>query len=118
LLPKSQQIGYSPKGTIASMALGGLLIVALVALGFRRYKGGILLAGNNSRAISAACHPPLDDTDAAYSGLMWGAVSHQGSDGTPGHCCFISKYVEPPIAGQRYAGSAQLDLKISSANLA
>jgi len=95
--------GYSPKAIVASIALGGIMLLSLVALGYRRYKGGIPLVRNNSLAISAACHPEDDDFDPAHSKVMWGAVFH-GDKLSPGHCCITSKRVTPPIDGMYYAG--------------
>jgi hypothetical protein len=95
--------GYSPKGIIASIALGSSMLLFLVGLGLRRYKGGIPLIGNNSLAMSAACHPPADDNDPAHSEVMWGAVTHEYGT-IPGHCCLTSKPVTPPLVDNRYAG--------------
>jgi hypothetical protein len=107
--PISYAPGYSPKAIIGSIALGSLMILILVGLSFRRYWGGIPLVRNNSLAISAACHPPLDDYDPAHSTLMWGAVSYSDED-SPGHCCLTSKAVTLPIPGMYYAGFS-LNLK-------
>jgi len=61
----------------------------------RRLPKGSLLVGNNSLAISAACHPPEDDVDAAFLPVMWGAVNHESED-MPGHYYLTSHEVEAP----------------------
>lgn len=94
--------GYSPKSLVASIALGGSMLIVLTGLGFRRYRG-IPVVGNNSLEISAACHPPADENDPAHSKVMWGAVAHENGT-TPGHCCLTSKPVTPPIPKNLYAG--------------
>ncbi|PLN85485.1 hypothetical protein BDW42DRAFT_202356 [Aspergillus taichungensis] len=57
------------------------------------------LALNCSAAISAACHPPESDTDAAEKPVMWGEVQRENSTGGDGHepyryCSFSSQAVE------------------------
>ena len=61
---------------------------------------GIPLAASCSAAISAACHPPLDDTDAAFEKVRCGDV---GIKNSVRHCTFTSYSVTTPIAGQTYA---------------
>jgi len=101
--PTITTIGYSPKALVATIALGSAMIIFLIGLGFRRYKGGIPLICNNSLSISAACHPLVKERDAAHSKVMWGAVSH-GDDTTPGRCCLTStKSVVKPSDKYRYA---------------
>ncbi|KAJ6180876.1 hypothetical protein N7519_011337 [Penicillium mononematosum] len=40
---------------------------------FRRFKSAAMpIAMNSSAVISAACHPPSDDVDAAEKPVMWG----------------------------------------------
>ena len=65
------------------------------------------LALNCSDAISAACHPPQSDTDAAEKPVMWGEV--QREDSTPGdgnepyrYCSFSSQEVEEVSPLERY----------------
>ena len=111
---------YDPRGTIsvgdgvltcgfsayamAIVAIGlVVMVLALLFCSFRKMDSGIPLVGSCSLAISAACHRPPWDTNAAYEPVQWGAVSHETSE-RPGHCCLTSFAVEPPIPGQRYAG--------------
>lgn len=102
LLPPGSTIstcGYSPGAIAITMIVGGVIALVTIATGLRRYPAGMPLSGTCSGAISAACHPPADDVDAAVLPLQWGVVSTQ--DGV-GHCSFSSRLVAPPIPGQRY----------------
>ena len=93
--------GYSPIAIITVIPVGALLLLAVIATGFRKYRKGIPLAGSCSAAISAACHRPEEDVDAALLPVLWGAVS---TEGPIGHCCFTSFEVSPPVEGKLYAG--------------
>lgn len=60
------------------------------------------LAGNCSLAISAACHPPLDDEDAALKPLMWGEVVISGASGKQGEVIMPGEEVrEESAEGER-----------------
>jgi hypothetical protein len=61
--------GYSCVAIIFAIALGLLLLAMLIGTGFRRYPGGIPLVSTCSAAISAGCHPPPEDSDAALKRL-------------------------------------------------
>ena len=93
-------LGYSSLANIIVIAVWGLVILIGILHGFRRYKPGAPLAGSCSAAISAACHRPNEDVDAAYKPLMWGAVE---SKNPIRHCCFTSFEVTKPVKGQVYA---------------
>lgn len=95
-------IGFSPLPIILSFVAAGLMLIVLVCVGTLKLKPGMSVAGNNSLAISAACHRPAEDVDAAIKPLMWGAVKHEDDTG-PGHCCFTTFKVETPRDGQSYA---------------
>lgn len=92
-------VGYSCIAIITVIVLGAIVVLLGILNGFRRYKPGIPLVGSCSAAISAACHRPKEDNDAAKKPLMWGVVSTK--DGV-GHCCFTSFEVTPPVVGERY----------------
>ena len=94
-------VGYSCIAIITVIILGAIVVLTGILNGFRRYKPGIPLVGSCSAAISAACHQPKEDNDAADKPLMWGVVSTK--DGV-GHCCFTSFEVTPPVEGERYGG--------------
>ncbi|OQE41397.1 hypothetical protein PENCOP_c005G03687 [Penicillium coprophilum] len=50
-----------------------IMVVVFLILMFRRFKSATMpIAMNCSAAISAACHPPSDDIDAAEKPVMWG----------------------------------------------
>jgi hypothetical protein len=100
--------GYSCAAIIFAIALGLLLVGTLVGNGFRIYPASMPLASTCSAAISAACHPPTDDKEAAYKALQWGVVqadssSNLLSEGALPHCSFSSREVEPPANGRTYA---------------
>ena len=94
-------IGYSRLAFVTALLLGSVVVILSILNGFRNYKPGIPLVGSCSAAISAACHRPREDEDAADKTLMWGVVSMK--DGV-GHCCFTSFEVTTPIKDERYAG--------------
>ena len=91
-------IGYSCIAIITVIFLGAIMILLGVLNGFRRH-GGMPLAGSCSAAISAACHRPEEDVDAATKPVMWGVVS---SENGVGHCCFTSFEVSRPVPGEHY----------------
>ncbi|KAF8859021.1 hypothetical protein BDZ45DRAFT_742835 [Acephala macrosclerotiorum] len=95
------EVGYSPLAILISLLFGSGMVLAMIANGTRKLKGGVLV-GNNSLAISAACHRSTKDTGAELRRVKWGALHHQLEDGTPGHCCFTSEEVEPPRIGDLY----------------
>jgi hypothetical protein len=94
-------LGYSPKGLMAAIVLGGVMAAILIATGMRQFKSGMLIVRSISWSIATACHHPYGDADAAHKRVMWGAISHQ--DGEPkGHCCFTSFPVAVPTISQQY----------------
>ena len=92
-------LGYSCIAIITVITLGGIVVLVGILHGFRKYKPGVPLAGSCSAVISAACHRPNEDVDAAYKPVMWGAVE---SKNPIGHCCFTSFEVTEPVKGQVY----------------
>ena len=126
-------LGYSNIAIMTTILLGGIAIVLGIGMGFRIYEGGMPLVGSCSAAISAACHQPSRDTDAATKALMWGVAvgkaggsdvkgrasgigvveggsgvleGDNGKAGKIGHCSFTSLPAEPPREGEVYAGRA------------
>ncbi|KAJ5359849.1 hypothetical protein N7517_009040 [Penicillium concentricum] len=65
---------WSPIALILTIIVGSLMIMALLGLAMRPFRSVIPLAGSCSAAISAACHPPEDDVDAALKPIMWGEI--------------------------------------------
>ena len=94
-------VGYSPIAIITVLVVGTLLVIFAYSVGFRRFKPGLTLAGPCSAAISAACHRPSDDVDAANKPVKWGVIK---TDGDVGHCCFTSYEVLLPNPNRLYAG--------------
>ena len=102
LLPPGYTIstcGYSPGAIALTMIVGTVIVLATIATGLRKYPAGMPLSATCSGAISAACHPPADDVDAAFLPVQWGVVSSRNG---VGHCSFSSQLVAPPIPGRRY----------------
>lgn len=81
-------------------------LLIIWGLSAREYKCAAMpFALGCSVAISAACHPPVDDRDAAFGSVMWGAVVGDDDDersGEQGHCCFTSLEVTEPQKDRLY----------------
>lgn len=72
-----------------AITVAGVLVLGLIGLGFRSYDGTMPLVSTNSRAISAACHPPDRDREAGYLlPVIWG-VTEINDEGI-GHCTFTT----------------------------
>jgi hypothetical protein len=71
--------GYSPIAIIFAIGLGSLMVLTLPILGLRRFKSNIPVAGSCSAAISAACHPPMTNKEAAQKCVMWGEIVLENS---------------------------------------
>jgi hypothetical protein len=93
-------VGYSCIAIFCALILGGVVVLTGILNGFRRFAPGIPVAGSCSAAISAACHPPHDDTSAALKPVKWGVVN-EGAGGV-GHCSFSSFEAENPVEGLKY----------------
>ena len=96
-------IGYSCIAIITVIILGAVVIVIGIMNGFRRYRAGMPLVGSCSAAISAACHRPDGDVDAATKRVMWGPVGEEDEHGSRHHC-FTSWEIETPVEGVKGAG--------------
>ena len=103
---------YSCIAIICVIIAGFLMLVALVLLGQRKLKPGVPLATNCSLAISAACHRPEWDQDAALLPVKWGVVGDEVAQGAVGHCTFTSGEVRAPVRGLRYAGISSDNAKM------
>ena len=94
--------GYSPIAIFFTIIVGSTMVIGLIANGFRKYRPGIPLASSCSAAISASCHPPAEDIDAAMLPIRWGEVKLKTQNGIA-HCTFTSeKNVTMPAVGQLY----------------
>ena len=96
-------MGYSCIAIITVIILGTIVVALGILNGFRKYRPGMPLVGSCSAPISAACHQPREDIDAATLSLLWGTVGGQ-DEGAVGHCCFTSFEASPPVEGNFYAG--------------
>ena len=94
--------GYSPVAIILTTIVGSCIVLGGVATALRKFPAGMPLASSCSAAISAACHPPSEDIDAAVLPVQWGAVDVVGK-GKVGHCTFTSMRVTEPVPGKLYA---------------
>lgn len=97
--------GYSPKALVAAVSLIVVLAFIVVGISYRKFKAPMMpLALNCSAAISAACHPPAWDRDAAFKPVMWGEVQMGLVDALGEdishvpfrHCSFTSGEAVPP----------------------
>jgi hypothetical protein len=81
-LPQARQIsacGRSREALVLDLAVGGIMVVALLASGFRRFEKGIPVASSCNLAISTACHPPVEGRDTGLLPMQYGApLCHQG----------------------------------------
>ncbi|KAE8393580.1 hypothetical protein BDV23DRAFT_170029 [Aspergillus alliaceus] len=98
----------SPIAMIFTLSLAGLVLVTLMGLAFRRFPTNMPVAGSCSLAISAACHPPLDDEDAGLKPVMWGetVISRTPDDGQGARITgehFMAGEVEEPHPSRLYA---------------
>lgn len=95
--------GYSSISLLCfALVLLVLLFAILLVVLRRSFAVRIPPAQHCSAVISAACHPPLDDTEAYTKKVQWGVVKN--TEGTlPEHCTFTSQEVTPPKDGMPYA---------------
>lgn len=109
-------VGASSVGLKVMVVPWLLMVVAVFVLMFRKFESAAMpIAMNCSAAISAACHPPPGDIDAAEKPVMWGQVemaipqlSTCLGPGMPeiqtrcGHCTFTSHDVVEPSPDSVY----------------
>ncbi|KAG9564622.1 hypothetical protein KCU71_g9834, partial [Aureobasidium melanogenum] len=96
--------GYSAMAIVLSLFVSGILIIALLASGARKFEPGMPLASSCSLAITAACHTGPGDEDARLLPLKYGVVisEESGSDSEYEHASFSSKEVTPLVEGHLY----------------
>ncbi|KAJ5501985.1 hypothetical protein N7463_004859 [Penicillium fimorum] len=103
--------GYSPVAIIFAIIVGGSLPIVAMALGLRRFRSHMPLAGQCSAAISAACHPMTLAVDHAVKPVQWGVVSDRVlSHGTFSHTITTDVDCE---ADQRPSLATELDINDS-----
>jgi len=96
--------GFSAPSLVLSLCVGGVLLVALVALAFRRLPPRMPLVGSCSLAISAACHANQEEGHLWLRPLKYGVIprSQNGIEGSH-HVGFSSEEVQPLEGGTTYA---------------
>lgn len=97
--------GFSNIALLFVICLGSLLVLIVLGHGFRRFESMMPLARSCSATISAACHPPELDTDAASKPVKWGVVEGYEVEKVKAaipHCTFTSFEVSRPIEGELY----------------
>ncbi|KAA8652739.1 uncharacterized protein ATNIH1004_001644 [Aspergillus tanneri] len=102
----TSSVGYSPIAMIFSIGVLALAIIAMIGIGLRRLKAHMPIAGTCSAAISAACHPPIGDEDAASKPVMWGEAPRDENTGERAryaHCSFTSMDVNLPNLVRLYS---------------
>ena len=93
--------GYSPLAIVVVIVLLLLMLIVVIGFSLRPLAPGAPVVGVCSWSISAACHPPADDTHAAFKPVKWG-VTRRATEDEPGHCSLTSLEVEEPVVGQLY----------------
>lgn len=88
--------GFSPSAMIAVMISGAAVIGVTIWIGRRKLDSTMPLVGSCSAAISASCHPPDWDVDAAMKAVQYGVLLDQGE----ARACFTSGAVAPLTAVQ------------------
>jgi hypothetical protein len=88
--------GYSPLAILVVIAALLVMMIILLVCSRRPLPPGAPIVGTCSWAISAACHRPSGDADAAFKAVKWG-VTEPGSVDRPGHCCLTSHEVQRPV---------------------
>jgi hypothetical protein len=94
--------GFSGSGFLAIIVVLLLLLLLATVLALISFEARVPFAGSCSWIISAACHPPRDEVNAALGRVKWGVVLGAGSADDPGHCSFSSGPVKKPKAGRSY----------------
>ena len=95
-------LGYSLIAEVFSLLVGGLLIISLPLLGFRRLTGGIPIVAGNSMAISAACHrADYEDEGIVSKTLQYGVLRCRGLTGKR-RAAFSGEAVESLVKGDVY----------------
>lgn len=105
----AEACGYSPLAMLITVIVGAVAMIFLFGLSLRPLKSNLPLLSSCSTAISAACHPPPGDEDAAVKPVMWGDVGQDSSSSTFSYqstlddrrddytyCTFTSKEVTTP----------------------
>ena len=92
--------GCSGIALVFTVILSGLMIVILLVICARKHHPKMPIVASCSFAISAACHPPINDDDGALGRLRYG-ITGVNDDGTR-HVSFSSGEVSPLVPGELY----------------
>jgi hypothetical protein len=88
-------------GLHIAAVVSAIIIAGLIGFGLRTHASDIPLASTCSAAISAACHPPVGDSEAYLFPVQWGEVSTD--DRGIGHCSLTTaRDVKAPEIGKLY----------------
>lgn len=91
---------------ICVLVIGTVMLLAAVGIGYTPLKRGAHIVGSCSAAMSAACHPPVDqNTDREVmtrEKLSLDVVSM--SSFKCGRCAFSNGVVKPLLARREYVG--------------
>ncbi len=89
--------GWSPIAIVFTLIVGGVMLIGIFILGFRKYSLEMQIMRSNSLKISAACHPPNGFEGAALQPVEYGIVD---IDGEPGRwrACFTSMRNVQPLS--------------------
>jgi hypothetical protein len=109
---------FSLVAIVSGIAVDLFMFASLVGLSLRKLPSSMPVAGSNSLAIAAACHPKKlkfggenygseqdvgseheEEEDMALLPIQWGALP---IDNLIGHCSFTSDSVDSPEVGKRY----------------
>ena len=74
----STHIGGHQLLLICAIIVGSLTVITLLGPSVKPFRSVIPLAGSCSAGISAACHPPEYDVDAATEHIIWGQICLPG----------------------------------------
>lgn len=79
VVDSSVSVAFSPQGIIISISVGiGMVIILWIAAGVIRLRGEMPIVRTCSAAISASCHRPSWDDDAALKTVSWGVWGKEG----------------------------------------
>jgi hypothetical protein len=94
--------GFSALSLITFVAISMALLLVIGVVGFRKMLMHMPIAGSCSLAISAACHPPPEETDPQLKRIKWGVTKAKEGEDHP-HCSLSSGPVTDPKYGEIYS---------------
>lgn len=99
---RTSDLGISIAPMFALIVVASLVLLVVIAMGFRKLRSDMPVAASCSFALAAATHRPENDFDASVLPIKWGEVLTNGNDDL-GHCCFTSQDVTIMVPGKKYA---------------